>query len=133
MKFSNITFPWSKIGFVTAFESSEQSEEVSNHFGLGGGSGIFLLGGLNTQHALTQSPFVPCPYTRSFGLNGNMIQTTGGRLSGMSISDVLLWYSSVLALVDSSSSQNSFSFSYLPFSLEGMNQVGFSFGSGFCA
>ena len=119
------------MGLVTAEPVSEQSVVVSNHVGLGGGSGIFLLGGLKTQHSFTQSPLAPWPYTRSFGLNGKMMQIVGGRLSGMRISEVLDWYSSESDLAANSCSQNSWSFSYLPFSLEGINQVGFSEGSGF--
>ena len=132
-KYLYLTVPCSNIGFVTEAEESEQSVVVSNHVGLGGGSGMFWLGGLKTQHSLTQSPFVPCPNTRSLGLNGKIMQISAGRLSGIRISDVRVWYSSLSALVDNCSSQYSPSFSYLPFILDGMNQVGFSVGSGFCA
>jgi len=118
---------------VTAELSSEQSVVVSNQVGFGGGGGMFLLGGLNTQQLFTHSPLVPAPYLRSFGWNGKIMQMTGGRLSGIRISEVLVWYSLLSEIFSSSAVQNALPSSLLAFSVDGMNQVGFSFGSGFWA
>ena len=56
------------------------------------------------------------------------MQMVGGMSSGIRISEVLVWYNSSSDFAASSSLQKASPFSLLSFSLEGTNQVGFSFG-----
>ena len=121
------TSPLRMIGLLTAELSSLHPAEASYQKGLEGGSGMFLLGGLKKQHLLWQSPLVPAPYLSWSGAKGKMMQTLGGSSSGRRISEVRVWYSSVSGVLASSAEQKDWS-SWAPFSVEGMNQVGFSWG-----
>ena len=57
-----LTSPCRMMGCLVAALESWQSVCVSNQVGLGGGAGMFRLGGRNTQQLFTQSPLVPAPY-----------------------------------------------------------------------
>ena len=118
-------------GEVTALLSSSQLPVVvSYQLGLGGGAGMFLLGGRNTQQPPWHAPRDPAPYRSVSGAKGKMMQTAGSASSGSRISEVRVWCSSSSASPASSRLQKAWSSSPAGLGPLGMNQVGFSGAGG---